>query len=98
MLVTRIREGSLYYCWKITELPDAQTGQAAAKRGQVLFHDQRKFPKTVQDHASTLTTRKLWKAHCQLAEIIKATPGTRRDRYNCKCCQSRTVAATGLSC
>lgn len=62
------------------KLPDAQTGQAAAKRGQVLFHDQRKFPKTVQDHASTLKTRKLWKAHCQLAEIIKATPGTRRDR------------------
>lgn len=62
------------------KLPASQTDSVAAKRGQIVFHDQRKFPKTVQGHASTLKARKLWKAHCQLVEILIATSGTRRDR------------------
>ena len=63
------------------KLPASQTDSVAAKRGQIVFHDQRKFPKTVQGHASTTRkARKLWKAHCQLVEILIATSGTRRDR------------------
>ena len=54
--------------------------KAPAKRGQITFQEQRKFPRTVNNQASTLKTRKLWKAHCQLLEITKVAPGTRRDR------------------
>lgn len=35
------------------------TGAAAAKRGQILFHEQRKHPKIVNQQASTLKGRKL---------------------------------------
>lgn len=31
----------------------------AAKRGQIVFHEQRLFPKTVRQQACTLKTRKL---------------------------------------
>jgi hypothetical protein len=62
-----------------------RTGQqpeckGTARRGQILFHEKRTFPKTVREHASTLQTRKLWKAYCQIKEILVAAPGTRRDR------------------
>ena len=53
---------------------------AAAKRGQVLFHEQRKHPKVIAQQASTLLGRKLWKAHCQVQEILVASNGTRKDR------------------
>ena len=53
---------------------------AAAKRCQIIFHEQRKHPKDVHQQASTLKGRKLWKAHCQIQEILVASHGTRRDR------------------
>ena len=53
---------------------------AAAKRGQIIFHEQRKHPKVVHQQASTLKGRKLRKAHCQIQEITVAAHGTRRDR------------------
>lgn len=53
---------------------------AAAKRGQVILHEQRKHPRIVFQQASTLKGRKLWKAHCQAQEILKAAQGTRRNR------------------
>ena len=53
---------------------------AAAKRGQIIFHEQRKHPKVIRQQASTLKGRKLWKAHCQIQEILRAPQGTRRDR------------------
>jgi len=52
----------------------------AAKRGQIVFHEQRLFPKTVRQQACTLKTRKLWKTHCRLHEIIISKPGYRRDK------------------
>lgn len=53
---------------------------AAAKRGQIIFHEQRKHPKVVSQQASGLKGRKLWKAHCQIQEILIVAHGTRRDR------------------
>lgn len=54
--------------------------KVAAKRGQILFHEQRLFPKTVKQRACTLNNRQLWKAHCRLHEILVASPGFRRDK------------------
>ena len=52
----------------------------AVKRGNVVFHEQRRFPRTVQESASTLLTRSIWKALCRAREVAKATPGFRRDK------------------
>lgn len=48
--------------------------KGTARRGQILFHEKCTFPKTVREHASTLQTRKLWKAYCQIKEILVAAP------------------------
>jgi hypothetical protein len=64
----------------VLRLGETAPAKAAAKRGQIIFHEQRKHPRVVQQQASTLKGRKLWKAHCQIQEILRAPDGTRRDR------------------
>ena len=66
--------------FKIAEVQGcAIPATAAAKRGQIIFHEQRKHPKVVFQQASTLKGRKLWKAHCQIQEVLRASHGTRKD-------------------
>ena len=52
----------------------------ASRRGRHNFHDQRRHPPTVQDQASTLHSRRVWKAICRCKEVALARPGHRRDR------------------
>lgn len=49
-------------------------------RGRVQFHEQRRHPPAVHAHASTLQTRKIFKAYNRAMEVSKAQPGYRRDR------------------
>ena len=54
--------------------------RGTAKRRQICFHEQRAHPKIIRQQASTLQTRKIWQAYCQLKEILVAVPGIRRER------------------
>ena len=54
--------------------------RGAVKRGNVVFHEQRHFPRSVQESASTMLTRRIWKALCRAREVAKAAPGFRRDK------------------
>jgi hypothetical protein len=56
-----------------------QTYPLKTCRGKVPFHDQRRFPKAIGAHASTLNSRKLYKAFYQAVEVSKASPGHRAD-------------------
>ena len=52
-----------------------RTGQqleckGTAKRGQILLHEKRTYPKTIREHAGTLQTRKLWKASVKLKKFL----------------------------
>ncbi len=51
-----------------------------AHRGNITFHEQRRHPKTVGIQASTLLTRKLWKAYNQATEVSKSRDGYKRSR------------------
>ena len=51
-----------------------------AHRGNIIFHEQRRHPKAVGIQASTLLTRKLWKAFNQATEVTKSSDGYRRSR------------------
>ena len=49
-------------------------------RGRVQFHDQRRHPRIIQAHASTMQTRKFFQGINRALEVSKAQPGYRRDR------------------
>ena len=49
-------------------------------RSNIQFHEQRRHPPAIGAHASTMQTRKIFKAYNQAKEVIAARPGYRRDR------------------
>ena len=49
-------------------------------RGEVKFHDARKFPKVIGGQSTTLRDRQVWKALCRAVECQKAAPGYRRNK------------------
>ena len=55
-------------------------GKQRSHRGQVQFHEQRRYPKTIHMQASTLCGRRLWKLFNQATEMHKMQTGTRFDR------------------
>ena len=65
---------------QIATLQGAEYSENDLYRGRVRFHDQRRHPRAIQAHASTLQTRKLFKAFNQASEVAKAQPGFRRDK------------------
>ena len=54
--------------------------RAAAHRGQISFHEQRLHPRVMQDSASTLKGRALWKGYCRALELSKMAVGTRQEK------------------
>ena len=57
-----------------------QTKPSNIHRGEVKFHDTRKFPRVIDGQATILKDRQLWKAMCRAIECQKAAPGYRRDK------------------
>ena len=53
--------------------------KAGTERGKIQFHDQRRHPRAIGPHASTLHTRRIFKAINQAIEVTKAKAGYRRD-------------------
>ena len=53
--------------------------KAGTERGKIQFHDQRRRPRAIGPHASTLHTRRIYKAINQAIEVTKARAGYRRD-------------------
>jgi hypothetical protein len=49
-------------------------------RGEVKFHDTRKYPRIIGEQATTLKDRQLWKAMCRAVECQKTQTGYRRDK------------------
>lgn len=49
-------------------------------KGQIRFQSQRRHPKAIDSQASTLCSRKLYKAINQALEVTRCQPGYRRDR------------------
>lgn len=65
---------------QISQHQGQQTYKKDQFRGRIQFHDQRRHPPAIHDHASTWQTRKIFKAINQAIEVSKALPGYRRDR------------------
>ena len=65
--------------FRIAKTQQHQLEPSNIRRGDVKFHDARKFPKVIDGQATTLKDRQLWKAMCRAIECQKAAPGYRRD-------------------
>lgn len=50
------------------------------RRGQIKFQSQRRHPRAIGTHASTMYSRKLFRAINQAKEVLRASPGYRRDQ------------------
>lgn len=57
-----------------------QNDTQRAQRGKIVFHAQRRHPPAIGAQASTLQTRRLWKAYNRATEVSMAVDGTRRQR------------------
>ena len=50
------------------------------RKGQIKFQSQRRHPKAIGAHASTMYSRKIYRAINQAKEVLRASPGYRRDQ------------------
>ena len=66
--------------FKVATIQGHQVSSSNIRRGQIKFHDIRKFPKVIDGQATTLQDRQTWKAICRAVECQKAPPGHRRDK------------------
>lgn len=65
---------------QIAILQGEQPDRKNSVRGSIKFQDQRRHPAAINAHASTLQTRRIFKACNQATEVALANPGYRRDR------------------
>ena len=54
--------------------------KGSSRRGHPVFQEQRRHPPVLHEQASTLQSRRVWKAICRAREVAVARPGFRRDK------------------
>ena len=68
---------------KIAAAQGHNVRNSGVPRGKFAFQEQRRFPRTIHNAASTLHQRKIFKALNRALEVNIAAPGYRRDRTRC---------------